>query len=127
MVQQLPPVDNYVGPAIKPESIIDGIVSITTPIYIRIAAESAWFNMFRNSAKALTGNILAEPLMRLINFTRHRPSAASTSISFHASAQHLSVNTHAVRCLYRLPTLKIHRLRADHPPESVFFHGGCIL
>lgn len=94
--------------AIKPESIIDGIVSITSPIYIRIAAESAWFNMFRNSAKLLTGNILAEPLMRVINFTLTSTIGGIDLNKFFKFLHNISasIRTMSFDVSYRLPTLK---------------------
>ncbi len=110
--------------AIKPESIIDGIVSITTPIYIRIAAESAWFNMFRNSAKALTGNILAEPLMRLINFTLTSTIGGIDLNKFFTFLHNISasIRTMSFDVSYRLPTLKeFIGYEQITPPEWYFF------
>ncbi|MFO1527462.1 MAG: alpha/beta fold hydrolase [Turneriella sp.] len=110
--------------AIKPESIIDGIISITTPIYIRIAAESAWFNMFRNSAKLLTGNILAEPLMRIINFTLTSTIGGIDLNKFFTFLHNISasIRTMSFDVTYRLPTLKeFIGYEQITPPEWYFF------
>lgn len=110
--------------AIKPESIIDGIVSITSPIYIRIAAESTWFNMFRQSAKLLTGNILAEPLMRLINFTLTSTIGGIDLNKFFTFLHNISasIRTMSFDVSYRLPTLKeFIGYEQITPPEWYFF------
>jgi len=110
--------------AIKPESIIDGIVSITSPIYIRIAAESAWFNMFRDSAKLITGNILAEPLMRAINFTLTSTVGGIDLNKFFKFLHNISASIRGLSfdVSYRLPTLKeFIGYEQITPPEWYFF------
>lgn len=94
--------------AIKPESMIDGIVSITSPIYIRIAAENAWFNMFRSSAKMLTGNALADPIMRMVNFTLTSTLGGIDLNKFFTFLNSISASIRTVSfdVTYRLPTIK---------------------
>ncbi|MCX7633345.1 MAG: alpha/beta fold hydrolase [Turneriella sp.] len=94
--------------AIKPESIIDGIISITSPIYIRLGTENAWFNMFRKSAKLITGNVLAEPLMQLVNFTLSTAVGSIDLNKFFTFLNSISASIRAVSfdVTYRLPTLK---------------------
>jgi len=94
--------------AIKPESIIDGIVTITSPVYVRIAAESTWFNMFRSSAKFLTGNALAEPIMRLVNFTLTSALGGIDLNKFFTFLNNISasIRTFSFDVTYRLPTIK---------------------
>ncbi len=94
--------------AIKPESIIDGIVSITSPIYIRIGAESTWFNMFRNLAKLLMSTPLADPIMRLTDMTLSSTVGGLDLNKFFTFLNSISASIRAISfdVTYRLPTVK---------------------
>ncbi|HRP70507.1 MAG TPA: alpha/beta fold hydrolase, partial [Turneriella sp.] len=94
--------------AIKPESIIDGIVTITSPIYVRIAAQSTWFNMFRNSAKLLTNNVFADSIMKLLDYTLATTVGGIDLNKFFTFLNSISasVRTLSFDVTYRLPTIK---------------------
>ncbi|MBV6493701.1 MAG: hypothetical protein LDLANPLL_01724 [Turneriella sp.] len=93
---------------IKPESIIDGIISIASPMYVRIAAQSTWFNMFRSSAKFLMQNVIADPWMKILDYTLALTIGGIDLNKFFTFLNSISasVRTLSFDVTYRLPTIK---------------------